>query len=331
MNTENKDQLTVFCDENHEYKDETGNFYLGVTESLQLVGLTYFPPKSKRTKKLQTALDNGTEVHKTTEVFDSSGVVLPEHKKHEELMKKYDAVLKAEKLEVIPEYIELQLNYSSEKLKQATKGEYHGFAGTVDRVFNQQGNLALIDIKTGKSHKTPNKAYKAQLGGYITLFQRNTKQNIKKCGILWLNDENSYISWVDVQECLNLFRQVLVAIAGNKTWKEVEKGEQLQLGTFLFENYKVLMQRKEEIENKLKEVKAEIEKFGNKKDISTPAGMIRYIKPTESKRVDTKLIKKEFGEDSKYFTKSKKKGYYKYPKIEFGGNDGSLYKHERIS
>lgn len=74
-----------------------------------------------------------------------------------------------------PTILQTEQNYVSQSL---------GYAGTVDRIIELQGEKVLLDIKTSNAiHQT----YWLQLAAYRELIRANADIHVDRVGILWLN------------------------------------------------------------------------------------------------------------------------------------------------
>lgn len=165
----------IFYDKNHEY-ELNGEIIPSVSE------ITRFASREIYGEVNQYALDNacerGTAVHKAAELIDKYG----ECEVTEGIESYLRAYLQFRKDYAVKEFIAVEKALASPTMR---------FAGTIDRVTEINGELAIIDLKT--SSTVQKVLAKIQLNAYKILWEENQPDKpVKALYILHLRKDGTY-------------------------------------------------------------------------------------------------------------------------------------------
>lgn len=213
------------------YRHANGNFYPSVTTILDAYpkSAQFFEWLKKNGEDSDEIRDEagrkGSNVHQLCEDYDKGfecGILdewaKPKFKQIEWAMfERYVEFREKFKYELVAN----ELHYISPSF---------GFAGTLDRVFNVNGKLVLVDIKTSNSLHNH---FWLQLAAYKELWDEVNEQKIDEIKILWLNAKTRTegsgkapqgVGWqlkepeYGLDHYWNLFQNVF------KTWQEENRG-----------------------------------------------------------------------------------------------------------
>lgn len=174
-----KDKRAYVCD------DAPGKQELYVPSSTTILeycpkGKGFYDWLKNRGKEADTimmeAAEKGSKIHAATEVFDLTGKFRIEPSEYT-----------LEEVEQIHRYAEFSNRYLHKKplaIEWSAGSLKLGYGGTLDRIFEHDGDYYLLDIKTGQMYDY----YFRQLASYKALWEQfNPKKKIKNYGILHLN------------------------------------------------------------------------------------------------------------------------------------------------
>ncbi|OGS35276.1 MAG: hypothetical protein A2293_08015 [Elusimicrobia bacterium RIFOXYB2_FULL_49_7] len=141
--------MTLFCDENHIYRNEQGIIIPNVTSILQAEGFTDF--SRVPVDVLKAAQDFGTNVHIACELADKGTL-------------EYET-LSPGLLPPIEAWCKFLEDYQAEiiEIERVVYSKIWHFCGTLDRVLKIKGKNGIYDIKTGEGCSLQTAAYKVAL------------------------------------------------------------------------------------------------------------------------------------------------------------------------
>jgi hypothetical protein len=183
MYTINNKQLT-FLDSRF-YSTEDGGYVPSVTTILECYpkGASYYNWLKENGKDADEIRDEagrrGSVVHKLTEDYDWGHEV--------NLVNKNGSIdYKLSEWAMFERYVDFRSRFQfvTNSIELNIIDKDLGYAGTIDRVINMNGEKILIDIKTSNAIYP---SYWLQLAAYRKLLSDNLFPEVDKVGILWLN------------------------------------------------------------------------------------------------------------------------------------------------
>jgi len=203
--------MITFEESTHTYTDGHGNDWPSVTQIMASAGLCDYSAVPRRL--LEVAANRGSIIHKTTQLYDQG--VLDESSVDEELT----GYLEAYKKFLADFNPIIKLN------EEIVWSDIYGYAGTIDRGFEINGENWLIDIKSTaqkmKNHEIQVAAYKH------AAVECGKIESIQKGATLYLKADGKYT--LVAYQNKNVFCYFLSALSlhkwsESKTNKEVIKG-----------------------------------------------------------------------------------------------------------
>jgi hypothetical protein len=161
---------------------------ISVTTLLKVMGLQWYP----NNEAVRLKMELGSYVHQITEYYDKNRLGYPV-KFYPENIYKNDAIRKENGMHEALPYFEAYKKFLTEtdcEVIEVEKRYYHPawwYAGTIDRLVKLNGQLSILDIKTG----IPIPATALQIGGYAELY-RHWHGVMPKGHVLYLQKDGSY-------------------------------------------------------------------------------------------------------------------------------------------
>jgi hypothetical protein len=213
------------------YLHDNGNYYPSVTTILDA-----YPKSQQFYEWLKRAGEDadeirdeagrkGSNVHQLCEDYDNGAEcsILDDWGK---------AQYKQIEWSMFERYVDFRIRYDNFKMV-ANELHYisprYGYAGTLDRIFEVNGELMLVDIKTSNAIHNH---YWLQMAAYTQMYNEVNERKVTKIGLLWLNakirtlgtEKNVQgIGWklyepeYGIEHYLNVFQSVY------STWREENK------------------------------------------------------------------------------------------------------------
>ena len=161
---------------------------ISVTTLLKAMGLQWYP----NTEAVHLKMELGTYVHQITEFYDKNRLGYPV-KFYPENIYKNDAIRKENGLHEALPYFEAYKKFLKDtecEIIEVEKRYYHpawGYAGTIDNLVRLNGQLGILDKKTGIAIP----ATELQLGGYGEMY-RHWNGIMPKGFVLYLQKDGNY-------------------------------------------------------------------------------------------------------------------------------------------
>ena len=181
--TINNNQLTLL--DARFYQTQDGGFVPSVTTILEAYprGAAYFNWLKENGKDADEIRDEagrrGSVVHKLTELYDAGEEV--------NLVNSNGSIdYKLNEWAMFERYVEFRSRFQfvTDCIELNIISKDLGYAGTIDRVIDMNGEKILLDIKTSNAIYS---SYWLQLAAYRSLLMNTVGKKVDKVAILWLN------------------------------------------------------------------------------------------------------------------------------------------------
>lgn len=187
---------------------------ISVTTLLKVMGLQWYPDN----EAVRLKMELGTYVHKVSEFYDKNRLGF-NVKFYPENIYKNDEIRKENGLHEALPYFEAYKKFLKDtdcEVIEVEKRYYHPawlYAGTIDRLVRLNGQLAILDLKTGISIP----ATALQIGGYAELY-RHWHSIIPKGYVLYLHNDGKY----NLKEIKEVTQQANTFLSAMQiyTWKK---------------------------------------------------------------------------------------------------------------
>lgn len=181
--------MNTFRFDAHQHKYYVGDRELiSVTTLLKIMGLQWYPDN----EAVRLKMELGSYVHQITEYYDKNRLGYSV-KFYPENIYKNDAIRKENGMHEALPYFEAYKKFLQDtdcEIVEVETRYYHPawwYAGTIDRLVRLNGQLAILDLKTG----IPIPATALQIGGYAELY-RHWQGVTPKGHVLYLQKDGNY-------------------------------------------------------------------------------------------------------------------------------------------
>lgn len=174
----------------HQHKYYVGDRELiSVTTLLKVMGLQWYP----NNEAVRLKMELGSYVHEITERYDMTRLRIGTKRLNPEAIYKNDVIRKENGMHEALPYFEAYKKFLQDidcEVIEVEKRYYHPawfYAGTIDRLVRLNGQLAILDLKTG----IPIPATALQIGGYAELY-KHWHGVTPKGHVLYLQKDGGY-------------------------------------------------------------------------------------------------------------------------------------------